>query len=96
MCLLDRSLVPGAKLALDTVYLDYQRLVDHLPFWKKSIRGRIVYIHVGEQQDGRWALYPGSTSQAPIRLERNNSDFGTAGCCIATGLTVLRWLSCLT
>ena len=45
--------MPGAKLALDTVYLDYQRLVDLLPVWKKSIRGRIVYVHIGEHKDGR-------------------------------------------
>ena len=53
MCLLDRSLVPGAKLFLDTVYLDYQRLVDLLLVWKKSIRGRIVNVHIGEHKDGR-------------------------------------------
>jgi hypothetical protein len=96
MCLLDRPLVPGANLALDTVYLDYQRLVDHLPVWKKSIRGWIVYVHIGEHKDSRWEPYPGSVSQAPIRLERHNSDFGTARRCVATGLTVLGWLSCLT
>ena len=53
MCLLDKTLAPEAKLVLDTVCLDYQRLVDLLLVWKKSIRGRIVYDHIGEHKDGR-------------------------------------------